>query len=555
MEKSKIELEDQIENPFETDSNLTEYLVKLKELRADGESKIIALNNEIRDIKLNKQIDKETKEKIIASNKEQIDAAKIVRAKNAETVKALVIESSTYAKEVGNAYYNKIELVENEKIAKAKEDYSEGALKEKEDHLARLADIGTISNDNGALTKDDVAEQKSKVKAENLLYKSKLSEVKSDLIQVQDSGKDTKYNAFLEKYGYISRVRNGKHSISESIEYRRKHYGYNFVAKDYLLRNALYFIIIIFFIVCILLSGGNLLAQANLIGILSQTSTKLFFSLGVAGLILIAGTDLSIGRLTGMGASAACLFLSNTTYITNFGWSIDVISQPLPVKIFYALFTSIALCVFFSSIAGFFSAKFKMHPFITTLATQLLIFGIGMVFYSSVPAFNMNLDIKKAIAGVSNINIIMWAIVATAIVWFIWNKTKFGKNMYAVGGNSEAASVSGISVFWVTMMIFIMAGVLYGIGGFFEAARVGSSNPNAGFGTELDAIAACVVGGISFNGGIGKIRGAVIGTLIFTGMTYCLTNLGFDVNIQYIFKGVIIMSAVCLDSLKYLKKV
>jgi len=100
-----------------------------------------------------------------------------------------------------------------------------------------------------------------------------------------------------------------------------------------------------------------------------------------------------------------------------------------------------------------------------------------------------------------------------------------------------------------------MAGVLYGIGGFFEGARVGSSNPNAGFGTELDAIAACVVGGISFNGGIGKIRGAVIGTLIFTGMTYCLTNLGFDVNIQYIFKGVIIMSAVCLDSLKYLKKI
>ena len=99
-----------------------------------------------------------------------------------------------------------------------------------------------------------------------------------------------------------------------------------------------------------------------------------------------------------------------------------------------------------------------------------------------------------------------------------------------------------------------MAGVLYGLGGFFEGIRSGVANTNLGSGTELDAIAACVIGGISFSGGIGKIRGAVIGTIIFTCLTYCLTLLGFDSNMQYIFKGVIIMVAVCLDSLKYLKK-
>ena len=126
--------------------------------------------------------------------------------------------------------------------------------------------------------------------------------------------------------------------------------------------------------------------------------------------------------------------------------------------------------------------------------------------------------------------------------------------MYAVGGNAEAASVSGINVFWVTMGIFIMAGVLYGLGGFFEATRVAVGNPSTGTGTELDAIAACVVGGISFSGGVGKVSGAVIGTLIFTALTYCLTYIGFDANMQFIFKGAIIMAAVCLDSLKYLKK-
>ena len=123
-----------------------------------------------------------------------------------------------------------------------------------------------------------------------------------------------------------------------------------------------------------------------------------------------------------------------------------------------------------------------------------------------------------------------------------------------MGGIAEAAAVSGINVFAVTMGIFVMAGIFYGIGGFFEAIRVGTAQPNTGAGTELDAIAACVVGGISFSGGIGKIRGAVIGTIIFTGITYTLTYLGYDPNIQFIFKGIIIMAAVCLDSLKYLRK-
>ncbi len=125
--------------------------------------------------------------------------------------------------------------------------------------------------------------------------------------------------------------------------------------------------------------------------------------------------------------------------------------------------------------------------------------------------------------------------------------------MYAVGRNREAASVSGISVFWTTIGVFIMAGILYGFGSFFESFR-SNANAGTGQGCELDAIAACVVGGISFNGGIGKIRGAVLGVIIFTGLTFCLSFLNIDTNLQFVFKGIIIMAACALDSVKYLKK-
>jgi methyl-galactoside transport system permease protein len=98
-----------------------------------------------------------------------------------------------------------------------------------------------------------------------------------------------------------------------------------------------------------------------------------------------------------------------------------------------------------------------------------------MIFFSNVPSFRINSNLKSLLAGERNTNIIIASVIAVAIMWFIWNKTKFGKNMYAVGGNSEAAIVSGINVFAVTMSIFMMAGVLYGVGGFFEAIRVGTA--------------------------------------------------------------------------------
>lgn len=539
------------ESPFEEDVYIHSYDKALEYFRDMGLYRITHLITENRDVKINKQIDSDVKKATIKQNKEEIVKAKFSRYFYKPIVKELVKQSIAYSELVGRQYFNLIKSEQAVKVAEAKLHYdSQKAelISEHRDHLQNM------TPPDSKASKEEKDNYRSEVKAAHTLNKVRLNEAKNIKKEKLNNAKNDRFNAFIELYGFQNKVRGNRSSIKEKIEYRYRTYLYNFELKDYLLRNALYFIVLIYFGATIVMSGGSLLSWNNVVAIAGQTSTKLFFSLGVAGLILITGTDLSIGRMTGMTAITASIVMSGQVFQTNQGWVLDFTGLPDMAKVGVALILAIILAVIFSAIAGFFTAKFKMHPFITTLSTQLLIFGLMMIMFSSVPSFRIDSGLKSMLAGTRNSNIIIAAVVAVAVLWFIWNKTKFGKNMYAVGGNAEAAAVSGINVFAVTMGIFVMAGIFYGIGGFFEAIRVGTAQPNTGAGTELDAIAACVVGGISFSGGIGKIRGAVIGTIIFTGITYTLTYLGYDPNIQFIFKGIIIMAAVCLDSLKYLRK-
>jgi methyl-galactoside transport system permease protein len=139
-------------------------------------------------------------------------------------------------------------------------------------------------------------------------------------------------------------------------------------------------------------------------------------------------------------------------------------------------------------------------------------------------------------------------------MWFIWRKTTFGKNMFALGSNEEAARVSGVNVTATTMLVFILAGAMYAITGFIEGARIGSNNAMTGNGYELDAIAACVIGGVSFVGGIGKIRGIVIGVIMLRLIFVGLNMISIDQNLQYAIKGSIILFACAIDMRKYLVK-
>lgn len=360
----------------------------------------------------------------------------------------------------------------------------------------------------------------------------------------------------------IDRLRISRFSVGQNYAQKWENFLYRFNMKQFLLKNGLYLVIILIFIALSIITPKvkktDLFTFTNIVNILQQASPRIFLGLGVAGLILLTGTDLSIGRMVGMGMVISTVIMHkgpNTGQL--FGIAFDLTSIPIPARIILALLTCIVFCTIFTSIAGFFTARFKIHPFITTMSNMLIIFGLITYSTKGVSFGAIESEIPNMI--IPKINgfptIILWAVAAIIIVWFIWNKTTFGKDLYAVGGNPEAASVSGISVFWVTMCAFMMAGILYGFGSWLECMRmVGSGSAAYGQGWDMDAIAACVVGGVSFTGGIGRISGVVVGVLIFTALTYSLTVLGIDTNLQFVFEGIIIVAAVTLDSLKYVQK-
>ena len=539
---------------LDEDEVLRNYKLALDDLRKDGVNKILSLRQEIAAAKKNKMLEKAQCAEIIADCNKQIAEAKVVAARNKDADKQITKDAVAYANTVSDAYIKQVNAEQNAQQVKCTEKYKK-----------QLADIKAATAARIAKLSD--AEE---IKVAKFESKSELFDAKSKYQSEIDRCKDIKNQAFVDHVQTNRALRNGKTNFCENMSLSFKNYIYQFKMSQFMLNNGLYLAILVFFIVCIIiapLSGnGQLLSLPNILTILEQSSTRMFYALGVAGLILIAGTDLSVCRMVALGAVTTGLILHPTkNIVTFFGmepW--DFTALPMGGRLAMALSISIALCVFFSCFAGFFTARFKIHPFISTLSSQLIIYGLLFFGTSGTPVGSIDANIKDLIGGrwilgVMNGNLITFpkliipAVVAIFVAWFIWNKTTFGKNMYAVGGNAEAAAVSGINVFGVTMGIFIMAGIFYGCGAFLEAFRANAS-AGTGQGFELDAIAACVVGGISFNGGIGKIRGAVLGVIIFTGLTYCLTFLGIDTNLQFVFKGFIIIAAVALDSVKYLKR-
>ena len=171
---------------------------------------------------------------------------------------------------------------------------------------------------------------------------------------------------------------------------------------------------------------------------------------------------------------------------TVFGIAFRLSTMPLVGQIILALVVCVVLCTAFSAIAGFFTAKFKMHWFISTMANMLIIFGLVTLCHQGrVLRFDQSSDSCHGHSAYRRLprSIILWAVAAIVVVWFIWNKTTFGKNMFAVGGNPEAASVSGINVFAVSIGAFILAGILYGFGSWLECIRmVGSGSAAYGQG-------------------------------------------------------------------------
>ena len=530
---------------------IDEYVGKIQaqidELRVDGSDKVRSLKNHIAIAKEDKNLSKEEKDSVIAKDKAALEKAKAVEAANKDKVAKLIADAEGYLKEhYDSEYYSKVvasceaeKAAENESYERVK-----ATLKtEHEQALAKLSDPEEV--------KDEKYVYKNKLFDAQMTHESRLQEIK-----------DRKHDAFSHKYHLIDLLRMSKYTFMQSRAQKFENYKYTFNTTQFLYKNGLYIVIVLIFIaLCIItpiVKNTQLLTVTNILNILQQASPRMFLALGVAGLILLTGTDLSIGRMVGMGMVTATIIMHNGANTGGvFGHIFDFSSMPVVGKALFALVACIILTTVFSSIAGFFMAKYKMHPFISTMANMLIIFGLVTYATKGVSFGAIDSAIPNMfIPTIGNFpTIIIWAVVAVVVVWFIWNKTTFGKNLYAVGGNPEAAAVSGISVFKVTLGAFILAGILYGFGSWLECNRmVGSGSAAYGQGWDMDAIAACVVGGVSFTGGIGKISGVVTGVLIFTSLTYSLTILGIDTNLQFIFEGIIILAAVTLDCLKYVQK-
>ncbi len=305
-------------------------------------------------------------------------------------------------------------------------------------------------------------------------------------------------------------------------------------------------------IVVIIIIEPSFLQWRVLKDVLTQSSVKLIVALGLMFPLLLGGTDLSGGRQVGLSAVIVASMTQTATYASRFYPALPEIPVILPILI------SLAVVSLIGAVNGFMITKLKMAPFIATFGMSTIVYGINCLYYAQKPnnaqpiggiSDKLTFLSKYKLFGEFSL-LIGIALAVAVIVWFTFNKTVYGKHLYAVGGNKEAARISGVKVDKIIISAFIIESILVGFAGILEVARTGGANSAYGVAYEFDAISACVVGGVSLSGGIGKVSGATTGVIIFTIISYGLAYIGLNPNWQLIVKGIIICAAVALDMRK-----
>lgn len=266
--------------------------------------------------------------------------------------------------------------------------------------------------------------------------------------------------------------------------------------------------------------------------ILSQSSVNILLALGEFFAILLAGIDLSVGSVTGLvGMVTAKMMVAG-------------------VPVFVAVILGIMLGIMLGFINGFLVNKLQLHPFIITLGTQSIYRGITLVISNSRSVFGLPGSFSSFMEfkffGLISVQVVI-AILIAVILGFFTVKCKAARNLYALGGNKEAAWYSGINVKLHTLLAFMISGACCGIAGVVLLGRIGSAEPTAGSGYDTYAIAATIIGGTSFMGGKGKIFGVVIGGLIIGIINYGMTSLVISSNFQQIVMGALIIVSVAID--------
>ena len=304
--------------------------------------------------------------------------------------------------------------------------------------------------------------------------------------------------------------------------------------RAFLKANIMWAILILLIVVFSLLSE-HFFSWRNLMNICTQNSYFLIAALGVGMIMISGGTDLAAGQCMSVVGVMVAMSMKN--------WGL-----PIVVAILIGIVAGIVLGMF----NGYAANLLKIHPMIVTLATMTMFQGISYTISGSKSFFNFDPAYKfigQGYVGKVSFPVII-ALVLAIIVHFVLEKTCFGRFVYAAGGNAEAARLAGINVKRIKVIVFAIAGALYAIAAVVLTSRSGSANSGMGPGTEFDSITACVLGGISFIGGEGKVKGIIVGVLILGVLSNGMQLIGMGVYSQYIVKGIILMLSIGYDTIQ-----
>ena len=300
----------------------------------------------------------------------------------------------------------------------------------------------------------------------------------------------------------------------------------------------------------------NFFSFENLNVLLGNTTIRFLIALGVSGCLITKGTDLSAGRQAALAATLTGVMVQRMDYAGRlFNW--------LPeMNMWLVLLIVVAIGAIIGLITGSIVAFLKVPPFIATLGIQTIVYGFNLIYTDAQPIggftqgfkdfFNWKILPMGDFKGFSGY--ILFAVLFGLLFWFLYNKTTHGKYMYAIGGNENAAEVSGVNVKQKLMQIYMIAGVMYAFAGFLMTGKSGGASASMGVSYELEAIAGCTIGGVSTTGGIGTVPGILVGVLVFELLKIVLQFLKVDPNYNYIVQGLVVITAVAMDIRKYVAK-
>lgn len=338
------------------------------------------------------------------------------------------------------------------------------------------------------------------------------------------------------------------------MEATKSHDNFGKVLTRTITRNPIVFLLLIAAIVvgCIV---ENFFSWGNLSNLMSNTAVRFLIALGVSGCLITKGTDLSAGRQVGFAAVVAGILCQRGDYNGRL-WKF------MPEMNIGLVFVIVVLIgMIWGLINGLVVSKLHVPPFIATLGTQTIIYGISLVISDAQPIGGFQKIYTTLINGrIGDVKgfylpyLMFVALLFGVVFWFIYNKMRFGKYMYAIGGNDIAAEVSGVNTTRTLMRIYITAGIMYAVAGYLLAAKSGGASASMGQGYELEAIAGCTIGGVSTTGGIGTVPGILVGVLVFELLKIILQFLGVNPYYNYVVQGLVIVLAVAMDIRKYIAK-